>query len=76
MKTTYYHFLATVANATSPAVRILTTAEKPSDAFASAAIALSNFGFVVTQMSALTHEQFQFAGAAPMAYEVKIQPAL
>lgn len=66
MKT--YYYLASVANATSQAVRVLTMARTHPEAFASAAIGLRNGGFVVTQMQELTEAQYFAPNQAPHAY--------
>lgn len=74
MKT--YYFLATVANATSQNVRTLTASDRANEAFASAAIALSNRGFVVTAMQQLTADQYFAPNVAPMSYDVEICPVI
>lgn len=74
MKLNYYYFLATVTNATSPCVRTLTIADCPTDAFASAAIGLSNYKLRVTAMQELTEAQYHAPNQAPMASAVQVQP--
>lgn len=72
MKT--YYYLATVANASSQAVRTLTCTSLPNEAFASAAISLANAGFVVTAMQELTEAQYFAPNVAPVCYNVGLLP--
>lgn len=70
MKT--YYYLATVSNATSPAVRILTATAFPYEALASAATQLANYGFYVTSIQELTESQYFAPNVAPVCYDAMV----
>ena len=71
MKT--YYYLADVANGTSPVVRELTAAERPSEAFAQAAINLGNRGFIVTAMQELQADQYFADNMPPVSYNTELK---
>jgi hypothetical protein len=71
MKT--YYYLATVLNATSPAVRVQTATKARIDAFAQASIALANSHFHVSSMQELTMEQYYAPNVAPVWCDVQVR---
>lgn len=70
---TTYYFLATVANATSPAVRAQVATKLAVEAFAQAAILLSNTHFQVTSMQELTQDQYYAPNVAPVWCDVQVR---
>lgn len=68
-----YYFLATVSNATAQAVRVQTATDHKVEAFAQAAIALSNAHFSVTSMQELTREQYYAPNVAPVWCDVQVR---
>ncbi len=72
MKTRYY--LATVNNATSPAVRCLAAVMYPYEALAIAAMELARQGFYVTGIQELNEEQYFAPNNAPHSSGVTVRP--